>query len=145
MTGPNVVVDPNVIRFRFGGRGVDSSNSTLEKIVIRTQRRFGNRAVDRYSSGKFGTNGAGHILGMVSQSTQNVNSSAEPATARLGASVFQNNATPFKFGVGDRRMGRLRKERDFDIVLMDDEFDKKLTGEQIREFKTVKDILDFMD
>ena len=31
------------------------------------------------------------------------------------------------------------------IVLMDDEFDKKLTGEQIREFKTVKDILDFMD
>ena len=31
------------------------------------------------------------------------------------------------------------------IVLMDDEFGKKLTGEQIREFKTVKDILDFMD
>ena len=30
------------------------------------------------------------------------------------------------------------------IVLCDDEFDKKLTGEQIREFKTVKDILDFM-
>lgn len=30
------------------------------------------------------------------------------------------------------------------IVLMDDEFDKKLTGEQIREFKTVQDILDFM-
>ena len=30
------------------------------------------------------------------------------------------------------------------IVLMDDEFDKKLTGEQIREFKTVKDVLDFM-
>ncbi len=30
------------------------------------------------------------------------------------------------------------------IVLMDDEFGKKLTGEQIREFKTVKDILDFM-
>lgn len=30
------------------------------------------------------------------------------------------------------------------IVLMDDEFDKKLTGEQIREFKTAKDILDFM-
>ena len=31
------------------------------------------------------------------------------------------------------------------IVLMDDEFGKKLTGEQIREFKTVKNILDFMD
>ncbi len=31
------------------------------------------------------------------------------------------------------------------IVLMDDEFGKKLTGEQIREFKTVQDILDFMD
>lgn len=30
------------------------------------------------------------------------------------------------------------------IVMMDDEFDKKLTGEQIREFKTVKDVLDFM-
>lgn len=30
------------------------------------------------------------------------------------------------------------------IVLMDDEFDKKFTGEQIREFKTVQDILDFM-
>jgi acyl carrier protein len=30
------------------------------------------------------------------------------------------------------------------IVLCDDEFNKKLTGEQIREFKTVKDILDFM-
>ena len=30
------------------------------------------------------------------------------------------------------------------IVLMDDEFDKKLTGEQIRDFKTVQDILDFM-
>ena len=30
------------------------------------------------------------------------------------------------------------------IVLMDDEFSKKLTGEQIREFKTVKDVLDFM-
>lgn len=30
------------------------------------------------------------------------------------------------------------------IVLMDDECDKKLTGEQIREFKTVQDILDFM-
>ena len=31
------------------------------------------------------------------------------------------------------------------IVLMDDEFGKKLTGEQIRVFKTVQDILDFMD
>ncbi len=31
------------------------------------------------------------------------------------------------------------------IVLMDDEFGKKLTGEKIREFKTVRDILDFMD
>ena len=31
------------------------------------------------------------------------------------------------------------------IVIMDDEFGKKLTGEQIREFKTVQDILDFMD
>lgn len=30
------------------------------------------------------------------------------------------------------------------IVLCDDEFNKKLTGEQIREFKTVQDILDFM-
>jgi acyl carrier protein len=30
------------------------------------------------------------------------------------------------------------------IVLCDDEFDKKLTGEQINEFKTVRDILDFM-
>lgn len=30
------------------------------------------------------------------------------------------------------------------IVLMDDEFSKKLTGEQIREFKTVQGILDFM-
>ncbi len=30
------------------------------------------------------------------------------------------------------------------IVMMDDEFGKKLTGEQIREFKTVQDILDFM-
>lgn len=30
------------------------------------------------------------------------------------------------------------------IVLMDDEFSKKLTGEQIREFVTVKDVLDFM-
>ena len=31
------------------------------------------------------------------------------------------------------------------IVLMDDEFDKKLTGEQIRMFKTVGDIIAFMD
>jgi acyl carrier protein len=31
------------------------------------------------------------------------------------------------------------------IVLMDDEFGKKLTGEQIKNFKTVKDILDFME
>ena len=31
------------------------------------------------------------------------------------------------------------------IVLMDDEFGKKLTGEQIREFQTVADILNFMD
>lgn len=31
------------------------------------------------------------------------------------------------------------------IVLMDDEFNKKLTGEQIRKFKTVQDILNFMD
>ncbi len=30
------------------------------------------------------------------------------------------------------------------IVLCDDEFDKKLTGEQIQAFKTVQDILDFM-
>lgn len=30
------------------------------------------------------------------------------------------------------------------IVLMDDECGKKLSGEQIREFKTVQDILDFM-
>lgn len=31
------------------------------------------------------------------------------------------------------------------IVLMDEEFGKKLTGEQIRKFNTVGDILDFMD
>lgn len=31
------------------------------------------------------------------------------------------------------------------IVMMDDEFGKKLTGEQILKFHTVKDILDFMD
>ena len=30
------------------------------------------------------------------------------------------------------------------IVLMDEECGKKLTGEQIREFKTVADILNFM-
>lgn len=30
------------------------------------------------------------------------------------------------------------------IVLCDDEFNKKLTGEKIFTFKTVKDILDFM-
>lgn len=31
------------------------------------------------------------------------------------------------------------------IVLMDDEFGKKLSGEQIRTFKTIKDIINFMD
>lgn len=31
------------------------------------------------------------------------------------------------------------------IVLMDDEFGKKLTGEQIRQFKTIGDILSFMN
>lgn len=30
------------------------------------------------------------------------------------------------------------------IVMMDEEFGKKLTGEKIREFNTVQDILDFM-
>ncbi|MFZ4435674.1 MAG: hypothetical protein ACOYOR_04115 [Flavobacterium psychrophilum] len=30
------------------------------------------------------------------------------------------------------------------IVLADDDFGKKLTGEQIREFKIVADIVDFM-
>lgn len=30
------------------------------------------------------------------------------------------------------------------IVMMDDECGKKLTGEQIRQFKTVQDIIDFM-
>lgn len=30
------------------------------------------------------------------------------------------------------------------IVMMDDEFGKKLTGEQIFRFQTVQDILDFM-
>lgn len=31
------------------------------------------------------------------------------------------------------------------IVMCDDEFGKKLTGEQILKFKTVQDILDFME
>lgn len=31
------------------------------------------------------------------------------------------------------------------IVLMDDECGKKLTGEQIRNFKTLGDIIDFME
>lgn len=31
------------------------------------------------------------------------------------------------------------------IVLMDDEFGKKLTGEQILKFQKVQDILDFME
>ena len=31
------------------------------------------------------------------------------------------------------------------IVLMDEECGKKLTGEQIREFKTVADVLNFME
>ena len=31
------------------------------------------------------------------------------------------------------------------IVLMDDECEKKLTGEQIRAFKTIGDRMDFMD
>ena len=30
------------------------------------------------------------------------------------------------------------------IVLCDEEFGKKLTGEQLKEFNTIKDILDFM-
>lgn len=30
------------------------------------------------------------------------------------------------------------------IVMMSDEFDKKLTSDQIKEFKTVQDIMDFM-
>lgn len=30
------------------------------------------------------------------------------------------------------------------IVLCDDEFDKKLTGEHLKDFKTVRDILDFL-
>ena len=31
------------------------------------------------------------------------------------------------------------------IVIFDDEFGKKLTGEKINEFSTVQDIVDFMD
>lgn len=31
------------------------------------------------------------------------------------------------------------------IVLMDEECGKKLTGEKIREFKTIQNILDFME
>lgn len=31
------------------------------------------------------------------------------------------------------------------IVLCDDEFGKKLTGEELRGFKTVKDILDYLE
>lgn len=31
------------------------------------------------------------------------------------------------------------------IVLMDEEFNKKLTGNQIKEFKTIQDILDYME
>lgn len=31
------------------------------------------------------------------------------------------------------------------IILADDEFDKKLTGEALREFKTVGDIADFLN
>lgn len=31
------------------------------------------------------------------------------------------------------------------IVMMDEEFGKKLTGELILKFKTIQDILDFMD
>jgi len=31
------------------------------------------------------------------------------------------------------------------IVLMDENFGKKLTGAQIKNFKTIKDILDFME
>ena len=30
------------------------------------------------------------------------------------------------------------------IVLMEEEFGKQLTGEEIKEFKTIQDILDFM-
>ncbi len=31
------------------------------------------------------------------------------------------------------------------IVLMDDEFSKKISGQQIRSFVTIKDILNFME
>ncbi len=31
------------------------------------------------------------------------------------------------------------------IVLLDEEFDKTITGKQIKEFKTIGDILKFMD
>lgn len=31
------------------------------------------------------------------------------------------------------------------IVLMDEEFNKKLTGNQIKEFASIRDILDFME
>lgn len=31
------------------------------------------------------------------------------------------------------------------IVMMSDEFDKKLTSDQIKAFKTVQDIMDFME
>jgi len=31
------------------------------------------------------------------------------------------------------------------IVLFDDEFEKKLTGEQIKKFSTIKDIIDYME
>ena len=31
------------------------------------------------------------------------------------------------------------------IVMIDDECNKKLTGEQLREFVTIQDILDFME
>ena len=31
------------------------------------------------------------------------------------------------------------------IVMCDDEFNKKLTGEKLIEFKTIKDILDFIE
>ena len=31
------------------------------------------------------------------------------------------------------------------IVLMDEEFNKKITGKQIKEFITIKDVLNFME
>jgi acyl carrier protein len=31
------------------------------------------------------------------------------------------------------------------IVMMDEEFNKKLTGEQIQKFHAIKDVLDFME